>query len=351
MSASRIRVRQPVSFAGLVLLLAWAGLVWGLVAELGSQLLMLMRVSASPFMAVYGWLVLGVVLVLIWLPLLSQRYWRIFLAGGAASGAYVIGHGLVWEIMLSGWVEWTWLSWVEQFVRIAFTGVVLGLLTMLAVLICRTFLFTLVSQDGSLCNRCGYAVGMTDAMICPECGIERDTKMIAPRGGRLANWLGARARRATVGLVAIIAVLALWLLWLQWPFMQFRQQFHESPPWRDVHTIQLDFPTYTLSATQRMQDSLEDAWLIVDLGRNSPFSAAQMRVRIGTQAGQPLNQHVTDGTPRIICELRGREMRSILRDGVPQELIDRLMEAAREHDWTPEPFDWRNPETVWVQPP
>jgi len=366
MSASRIRVRQPVSFAGLVLLLAWAGLVWGMV---GGSIFRLLQSTFSLFIIDIfgrgwgvlvvdtlgkGWSVLGMVLVLVWMPLLSQRYWRTFLAGGAASGAYVIGHGFAWKIMLSGVVEWTWLSWVEQFVRIAFTGVVHGLLAMLAVLICRTFLFTLVSQDGSLCNRCGYAVGKTDAMICAECGSERDTKMIAPRGGRLANWLGARSRRATVALGTLIAVLALWLTWLQWPYMQFREQFHASPAWRYTGTNQRDFPIYSISAAQPVQDSLEDAWLIVDLGRNSPFSAVQMRVRIGADWSQPPHQYVNDGTPRIICELRGEQMRSVLRDGVSQELIDRLVEAAREQEWSPDrqTHYWEMPNnTIWVQPP
>jgi len=344
MSALRIRVRQPVSFAGLVLLLAWAGLAGGMVGGSNS--------FYAPLLVDIGWPLLGMAIVLIWLPLLSQRYWRTFLAGGAAGGAYAIGFNFAWQIIYSGLFEWTWLSWVEDVVLIAVTGVILGLLAMLAVLICRTFLFTLVSQDGSLCNRCGYAVGKTDALICAECGSERETKMIAPRGGRLANWLGARARRVTIALVAIIAVLALWLLWLQWPHMQFRQQFHESPTWTRTHSFQLDFPTYTMSAAQPVQDSLEDAWLIVDLGRRNPFSAAQMRVRIGMER-EP-GGLVTDGTPRIICELRGEQMRSVLRDGVSQELIDRLMEAAREQEWSPDRQTryWEMPNnTIWVQPP
>jgi len=66
MSASRIRVRQPVSFAGLVLLLAWAGLVWGMVGGSSYRLSMVMRGQLSPLIMQTIWPALG--LVLVWLP-------------------------------------------------------------------------------------------------------------------------------------------------------------------------------------------------------------------------------------------------------------------------------------------
>ncbi len=222
---------------------------------------------------------------------------------------------------------------------IAFMG---GAFALIVCAIVRTMFVVVLEQDGSLCPSCGYTLMPRDVPRCSECGTDPRQHQ-AGRGGvaQLIDVVYRRSRYITIIALIVAATMLLYQrLAVLGPMQDFRDHFMRGEPtYHFVHMLSDNYHQdhVTWSAQGHLQILADDptrALLIIYApGAWPPQPTMQIRVNwtLNAPAGFPTTSF--DGLPEIMANLDRKQAKFVIKHGVPQTLINALLEATSEAGW------------------
>lgn len=339
MSASRVRVRLPHSHWGLALLSVWLGALASIplvFAAIGPEWITL-RMTESTYIAIA---MVPVLLFVAWL--VTQCHHQAGIAPASASYAISFYTFLVVPICLHFPFIFVYsgINWMTP------AGAVIAvctvtILSLVALGVCRSFVFRLVEQDGTLCEVCAYPAGRSRSTRCPECGSPANEAPTTSRTSRLIEWI-ARHRLFSIGPPAAIIVIGIvWLLLSARDHRLLGNDSWDGGPWETVFwslSAPLDFGPATCAHQPFSEGSVMH--IAVDLAQRSAWQSRHMRIRIASRqslasTGRPRSFEIVNGDPVIQCIVPPEHITAVLRNGPPAELISRLQRAAEQADWKP----------------
>ena len=241
-----------------------------------------------------------------------------------AGGSSVIGPLLILICILSLFV--------------ALAGGVLGLIVSALV---KSIFVTVLEQDGTFCPNCGYKLVPRDVPRCPECGKNPHGTPTWWSGFPSATFVYQRSRLITfVALMAAVGMLARHVVVVVGPMQHFHDRFkgpensfalvsmlsedyhQDDVIWREQGHIQIlsDDPTRAL---------------VIIYAPGATWSQPTMQIRLAwttvTPPGFPTS--FFDGLPAIMANLDQRQAEAVIEHGVPQTLIDALLDATSTAGW------------------
>lgn len=245
-----------------------------------------------------------------------------------------------------------------------FVALVGGALGLIVSAIVESMFVTVFEQDGTLCPSCGYKLEPRDVPRCPECGEDPHENPTWWSGFPSATFVYQRSRLITViALVAAVSMVIRHSLAVVGPMQAFHDQF-VGPEYSFALVDMLSENHYQGGATWREQGHLQilsddptRSLLIVyapGARRSQPTMQIRLTWTLVTPAGFP--NSFFDGLPAIITNLDQRQAQVVIEHGVPQTLVDALLEATSQAGWpdqrpAPGPFGSINQSKTWTGPP
>ncbi len=305
-------------------------LAWSSICGFATGLLLaaLMRAGQPIFLSrpfLFEALALAIPIPLaIWFSCLCQRVSRVYLAGHVYGSCYLAGSLLTAQ----QWVPGAGAGASALDVLLLAGGIVVvgfpfGCANLALWALNRLLFFRVVEQDGSLCSKCAYIIhDPSSSLQCPECGAPLRKREPQGNIGRYAHWV------AVVLMCAMVSSWAIYLFVTQHsPATEFLSALDGEAafggaivagPWaNDAIGTYLFIPGDTRV-------------LMIFYDPSPPAGFPTMQIRVGTLAKTPLGQVIpTDGTPIVHCDLDASQAEDILLRGVPDSLVERLLQRSR----------------------
>lgn len=222
-----------------------------------------------------------------------------------------------------------------------FVALVGGALGLVVNVIVKTIAVTVLEQNGTLCPTCGYKLVPQDVPRCPECGKNPHRTPTWWSGFPSATFVYKRSRLITIiAVMAAAGMVVRDILVMVGPMQQFHDRFKGpeesfalvSMLSEDYH--QDDVIWREQGHIQTLSDDPTRALLII-YAPGARWSQPTMQIRLTwttvTPPGFPTS--FFDGLPEIMANLDRRQAELVIEHGVPQTLIDALLEATSTAGW------------------
>lgn len=222
-----------------------------------------------------------------------------------------------------------------------FVAVVGGALGLIVRAIVKSIFVTVLEQDGTLCPSCGRKFFDRDVLRCPGCGESPHQTPTWWSRFPSASFVYRRSRLITVIiLIAAASMVIRHSLAVVGPMQRFHDQY--MGPEFTIHFVNMLSEDYYEDGVswkeqghlQILADDPTKALLII-YAPGARWSQPTMQIRLTwtlvISPGSPAT--FLDGLPAIITNLDRRQAQLVIEHGVPQTLIEALLDATSMAGW------------------
>ena len=203
----------------------------------------------------------------------------------------------------------------------------------------RTTWIEFVAQDGTRCPRCAYPMHTSGpSKRCPECGTF--VSEVLRRQEQRARVIGSLNRRGPCVLAVMVVVVlgpALTLsIWSSSQYKRFAQYVSESGG-QDVYTSRVGTgqDVWRGPGTALPVPGDPSKLLLVTFAPHGLGTHPRMQLRLGWRFQPTPASPAThiDGLPPILCNLSADQAESLMQHGVPESLLDAMLDASQSARW------------------
>jgi hypothetical protein len=207
-------------------------------------------------------------------------------------------------------------------------GAIASGLAALVTMVTRTFIYRVVSQDGTLCWHCTYPIRVPNPLNCSECGQAHTSAQPQPFLNRLALWCARHERLCIIVAGSIYLVLCTGIARLQVLRYQFGQHVVGDPAlvgWAMSYGTNTAWPRVSGGIYyQRELPNNPNCMLCFSMGVEGFLARPRIGVSLVQLAVVP-GLTTRQAVRSINWSLDAEQSRQVLTEGVPSAFLDTVL--------------------------